>query len=247
MPPNGRWSPMMFNDFSIIQALGSYDNESLVNMSLGGTGCPLDGSTPGLGERLALGQVMSNMVTTKESLEWFVAAAGNDGTGQTLQFPAAWRHPSVTAGLAQFLRTRALLRRGRDRRNSPKARCTRSSQSVLSRRRSRVAPGMISEAISPTAGPGSTRPPTAAGRSASTPRQRKVATNQSPPGPARWSGTSFATANFTAALASDLVDPDPNAFDPSAFEPNTGARMMDPNTGFDCGLPTSPGSGDPPQ
>jgi hypothetical protein len=94
---SARWSPMVFTDADVIAALGtafglstngvarSYD---VVNLSLGGAGCP------GIGSRLALGRFLRDLADVSASTAGvrpvYVAAAGNDG-GDVKHFPAAWR------------------------------------------------------------------------------------------------------------------------------------------------------------
>jgi hypothetical protein len=234
---NGRWSPMMFDDFGIITALNTIDNESVVNLSLGGVGCHLDALEPGVGERLALAQIMSNMVNSEDtSFQWFVAAAGNNGTDDVLHFPAAWRHPDVARGLVDFLRSVQL---------DDVADEIEAIQATL--RDSVIAVGSVepepvdaprNDLRSDFSNCGAWINGAAYGR-------WQVATYPATPAvPAAWSGTSFATANFTAALASGLVAP-ASPFDPLAFDSNTGARMMDPGRGLDCN-PSSAGTGTPP-
>jgi hypothetical protein len=92
---SGRWAPMMFSDAELIVALESVTkNTDVVNLSLGGVGCPM---TEPAGGRLALARVMDTMSKGSDVLR-FVAAAGNNGA-DVLHFPAAWRHPDVTAYL----------------------------------------------------------------------------------------------------------------------------------------------------
>lgn len=90
---SGRWSPMMFSDEQIIRALELVPaGTQVVNMSLGGVGCPMDELGGG---RLTLARVMDNMYQQNKSLT-FIAAAGNNGD-DVLHFPAAWRHPDVVS------------------------------------------------------------------------------------------------------------------------------------------------------
>ena len=103
--PSGRWSPMMFSDDQIITALQSVaSGTQVVNMSLGGVGCS---PTQPAGGRLALARVMNNMHLQDDTLR-FVAAAGNNGA-DVMHFPAAWRDPNVVASLASQIPSSSLI------------------------------------------------------------------------------------------------------------------------------------------
>jgi hypothetical protein len=92
-----RWSPMVFSDADVIAALGGAFGLSasgvarpfdVVNLSLGGAGCA------GIASRLALGRFLRDLADLSAATTGvrpvYVAAAGNDG-GDVKHFPAAWR------------------------------------------------------------------------------------------------------------------------------------------------------------
>jgi hypothetical protein len=94
---SARWSPMVFSDADVITAIGQAFGLTatgvehpfdVVNMSLGGAGCG------GIGSRLALGRFLRDLADLSAAASGvrpvFVAAAGNDG-GDLKHFPAAWR------------------------------------------------------------------------------------------------------------------------------------------------------------
>ena len=97
VPASDRWSPMAFSDGDLIAAIGQAFEMSatgveqtfdVVNLSLGGAGCA------GIGVRLALGRFLRDLAdvaaTTTGVRPVYVVAAGNDG-GDVKHFPAAWR------------------------------------------------------------------------------------------------------------------------------------------------------------
>ena len=103
---SGRWVPMMFSDSDLIKSMEPLmiDNSfDVVNLSLGGAGCPTSGHGWGVGERVALGRVMAAFSLANTNMR-FVAAAGNDhGYADNKKFwhyPAAWRDDSATKALA---------------------------------------------------------------------------------------------------------------------------------------------------
>ena len=92
-----RWSPMLFSDADVISAIGEAFGLTatgvehpfdVVNMSLGGAGCGA------IGIRFALGRFLRDLADVAAATSGvrpvYVAAAGNDG-GDVKQFPAAWR------------------------------------------------------------------------------------------------------------------------------------------------------------
>jgi hypothetical protein len=94
---SARWSPMLFSDADVITALGQAFGLTatgvehpfdVVNLSLGGAGCG------GIGSRFALGRFLRDLADVSAATSGvrpvYVAAAGNDG-GDVKQFPAAWR------------------------------------------------------------------------------------------------------------------------------------------------------------
>lgn len=113
---SGRWVPMMFSDFDLIRAMEpmfasgtgadfkinkSYD---VVNLSLGGAGCTTTSAFGhGVGERVALGRFMAALSAFDPDMR-FVAAAGNDhglrDHKEFKHFPAAWRDITATEALA---------------------------------------------------------------------------------------------------------------------------------------------------
>ena len=98
---------MVFSDADVIAAMGHAFGLSatgveqpfdVVNLSLGGSGCG------GIGSRLALGRFLRDLADLSESTTGirpvYVAAAGNDGADDK-HFPAAWRHrPTIQATAA---------------------------------------------------------------------------------------------------------------------------------------------------
>lgn len=113
-----RWVPMMFSDLDLITAMEAafstgtgaefeVDKQfNVVNLSLGGAGCT-DSSAfaHGVGERVALARMMASLLAGPNSDMKFVAAAGNDhGVRDKLEFkhfPAAWRDSDATELLAK--------------------------------------------------------------------------------------------------------------------------------------------------
>jgi hypothetical protein len=94
---SARWSPMVFSDADVVAAIGEAFGLSesgverpfdVVNLSLGGAGCS------GIGSRLALGRFLRDLADLSANTAGvrpvYVAAAGNDG-GDVKHFPAAWR------------------------------------------------------------------------------------------------------------------------------------------------------------
>ena len=233
-PGTGRWAPMLFEDKDIIRALAEVDPQTdVINMSLGGVGCTSSGFEWGIGERLALAHTMSNMRLTYDSMQ-FVAAAGNNGD-DVLHFPAAWRNANSMSAIADAIEL-----------NDPDAAAdVRAMSEIL--RDAMYAVGSVetedegaprSDVRSDFSNCGDWVNAAAYGRlqvgeyPSSQPPTTEPATGfpESEAGNAMWSGTSFAAANFTAALATDLVDR--NNF--TDFDPSTGARMTDQNTGLAC-------------
>jgi Subtilase family len=193
VPASERWSPMVFSDADVIAAIGEAYGLSatgvgsvfdVVNLSLGGAGCA------GIGSRLALGRFLRDLADLSERTRGvrpvYVAAAGNDGA-DVKHFPAAWRdRPTILAAAAAV-----------DAVNAPGAGDEiRAIQSDL-------AAGMLAVgswfggARDAYSNCGTWVNSTAAGAGT-------VGRYPSPPshtGWARWSGTSFATARVSAALA----------------------------------------------
>jgi len=221
---SGRWAPMMIQDADIITALDSVSpSTNVVNMSLGGVGCRAGarGYPWGIGERLALARKMNNLrLASLEVQELpgivFVAAAGNNGN-DVLHFPAAWRNDEVTDGLANELEqsvasevqqlhddlTPAIFAVGSVDEDNDPSYFTNCGAWVNA-----AAFGNKQVGVYPAAQPGGFSPDVVDGA-------RDFAV---------WSGTSFATANFTAALVSGRVDT--TLPDPSVVDDLTGARMM---------------------
>jgi hypothetical protein len=190
---SARWTPMMFSDADIITALGQAFGLTatgvehpfdVVNLSLGGAGCG------GIGSRFALGRFLRDLADLSTATSGvrpvYVAAAGNDG-GDVKQFPAAWRDgPTMqTAALVVDLvsppgvgdEIRAI-------HETLQADLVAVGSWTGGRRDSFSNCGAWVNAI-------------AAGRNT-------VSRYPSPPsttGWARWSGTSFATARVSAAIA----------------------------------------------
>jgi len=225
----GRWAPMTFSDAEIIDALGGVNLEtSIVNMSLGGVGCP----ETGIGDRLALARIMNNMRLKNSTLR-FVAAAGNNGA-DVVHFPAGWRHPALLT-IADQIRAAA-------QSQNPPFDESEAEQIATEIKDMYYDLGSVIFAVGSLEEGGEARsdfsnygcwvnaaaygrnqigeyPTVAYGPSPST-------TTTLPDGSlgtyALWSGTSFATANFTAALATGIF-----AADPTAVHTETGARLLD--------------------
>jgi hypothetical protein len=193
LPASERWSPMVFSDADVIAAVGeafgvsagAVDNAfDVVNLSLGGAGCG------GVGSRLALGRFLRDLADlaarTRGVRPVYVAAAGNDGA-DVKHFPAAWRdRPTILAAAAAV-----------DLVNPPGA------GDEIRAIQSELADGML--AVGSWSGGardaysncGEWVNATAAGAGT-------VGRYPRPPsgtGGARWSGTSFATARVSAAVA----------------------------------------------
>jgi hypothetical protein len=216
---SGRWAPMMFSDAEIIAALGTPDIKAdVVNLSLGGVGCLATATAQELGDRLALARVMDNMRLGDDSLQ-FVAAAGNNGL-DVLHFPAAWRHPDVTAGLTDAIRNSSNL-------DPLDAAAIADDITAM-----HDGLGAVIYAVgSVESSDRSTSEYSNCGvwvNAVAFGSKQAGAYATSPTGFASWSGTSFATANFTAALASNVVGPDSS--NPDQI---TGAYLTGP-TGLAC-------------
>jgi Subtilase family len=190
VPASARWSPMVFSDSDVIAAIGQAFGLSstgverafdVVNLSLGGAGCA------GIGSRLALGRFLRDLADlsarTRGVRPVYVAAAGNDG-GDVKHFPAAWRDKPT------MLATAAVV----DLLNPPGAGDEiRAIQSAL-------AAGMLAVG----SWTGGVRDPysncgmwvNAVAAGAGT-----VSRYPSQTGWAKWSGTSFATAEVSAVIA----------------------------------------------
>jgi hypothetical protein len=250
---SGRWAPMMMEDADIIKALESVTNDltsgevktSVVNMSLGGVGC-LPGPTGydyGIGERLPLARKMDNLRIAGTQAEvpiqvTFVAAAGNNGA-DVLHFPAAWRNDDVTTAYvnhvtsevwadidAMHTNLKPVIHAVGSVEREPEDTPRTDAPSIFTNCGAWVdaaAYGSLQVGVYPASAPGQFVTPTIPSPSLDPQLDYAV-----------WSGTSFATANFTAALVTGLVDPDPKNFDATAFDPITGARMTDPANGLPC-------------
>jgi hypothetical protein len=224
----GRWAPMMFEDKDIIGTLALVDPKTdVINMSLGGVACKPSGFDFGIGERLALAHAMSNMRLRKDSLQ-FVAAAGNNGR-DVLHFPAAWRNEQAMSDIADAIELNdpaaaadvramsGILRDAMYAVGSLEADGRRSDFSNCGSWVNAAAFGRKQVGVYPSSQPPTTNPDAGG-------------FPDSGAGNAKWSGTSFATANFTAALATGRVDTN----DPTVFDPSTGARVTASNTGLAC-------------
>jgi hypothetical protein len=248
-----RWSPMTFSDFDIIKVLNASKELSpdIVNLSLGGSGCTsADLDHPnhlvfGIGERLALGRVMRTMWNANPELT-FVAAAGNNGEDDILHFPAAWRHHDVTLALIDAVTNNPDL--ADDRKGLIAAEIDQIHTDLTD---VIYAVGSLDEATTEPPQPeqrssfsnygcwvnaaafgrdqiGEYPSATSGGYAApSIPPSEETSGQQAQPTYAKWSGTSFATANFTAALAIHFFDNNR-----TAIHSETGARILD--DGFDC-------------
>jgi hypothetical protein len=185
-----RWSPMVFSDADVIAAIGEAFGLTasgvehpfdVVNLSLGGAGCG------GIGSRLALGRFLRDLADLSAQTTGvrpvYVAAAGNDGA-DVKHFPAAWRHrPTIqlTALLVDLV-------------SPPGAGAEiRAIQAALEA-------GVVAVGSRTDGGRdsfsncGTWVNAVAAGKGS-------VSRYRSPTGWARWSGTSFATARVSAAIA----------------------------------------------
>lgn len=238
MLSTGRWSPMTFSDWDIVLAiLGSLSfDPDIVNLSLGGVGCEIDQmNSPaigdpfefGIGERLALAQIMRLAWGSNEDLR-IVAAAGNNSSNSVLHFPAAWRNSTAMADIADQIALN----------DSATAQDVRDMSSYL--RGAMFAVGSFdkeSETRSDFSNYGCWVNAAAYGRDqfgeypTATYGEDPASTTTTLAGGslgtyAQWSGTSFATANFTAALAARAVSA-------STIHPPTGARILDYGLGVD--------------
>jgi hypothetical protein len=227
----GRWAPMAFEDQDIISALALVDPQTdVINMSLGGVGCTASASGIGIGERLALAHAMSNMRLQKDSLQ-FVAAAGNNGR-DVLHFPAAWRNANAMSNIADAIEPN----------DADAAADVRAMSEIL--RVAMYAVGSVEAGDNEGQRSGFSNCGDWVNAAAHGSKQVGLYPSSQPPttnpdaggfpdsgaGNAKWSGTSFATANFTAALATGRV----NTNNPAVFDPSTGARVTDSATGLAC-------------
>jgi hypothetical protein len=234
---SGRWAPMTFSDWNIVMGILSASDlfPDYLNLSLGGVGCgsnadgPVAGSNPlawGIGERLALARFMYVLWGTNASFK-IVAAAGNNGSSQVLHFPAAWRNATAMSAIANAISDSGVAQQVRDmssylqgamyavgslddddqvadsndqRSDFSNFGCWVNAAAYGRDQIGEYASSAGSTYVAPTTPPNGTVAPAAN---------------------VQWSGTSFATANFTAALAV-------NAFvaDPTAIQPDTGARIL---------------------
>ena len=188
-----RWSPMVFSDADVIAALGAGFGLSatgvaqpfdVVNLSLGGAGCA------GIASRLALGRFLRDLADLSASTTGirpvYVAAAGNDG-GNVKHFPAAWRDgPTMEAAAlaVDLVSPPGVGDEIRAIHDELRAGMLAVGSRTGGGRDSFSNCGMWVNAV-------------AAGRNT-------VSRYPSPPsstGFARWSGTSFATARVSAAVA----------------------------------------------
>jgi len=227
---------MMIEDADVIHALDVVEQDflegvaaaSIVNMSLGGVGCPAaeSGFPTAVGERLALARKMDNLRQAAVEIKMkFVAAAGNNG-GDVLHFPAAWRNVDVSTDYEQFVDPSvysdikdmhlrlidAIFAVGSvdavDTVPSPND--TRSPYSNCGAWVNAVAYGTTQVGAYPAVAPGGFVTP-ASPTLVLDPLHDYAA----------WSGTSFAAANFTATLATGFFDNLTNA-----IHPDSGARLM---------------------
>jgi hypothetical protein len=193
LPASVRWSPMAFSDADVIAAIGQAFGLSatgvdqpfdVVNLSLGGAGCA------DIGSRLALGRFLRDLADfsarTSGIRPVYVAAAGNDGA-DVKHFPAAWRDgPTMQVAAAAV-----------DLVSPPGAGDEiRAIQSAL-------AAGMLAVG-SWTGGARDSFSNCGTWVNAVAAGAGTVSRYPSPPsrtGWARWSGTSFATARVSAAVA----------------------------------------------
>jgi Subtilase family len=185
-----RWSPMVFSDADVIAAIGQAFELSasgverpfdVVNLSLGGAGCA------GIGSRLALGRFLRDLADlsaqTTSVRPVYVAAAGNDG-GDVKHFPAAWRHEPTIQLTALQVDLLSPLGAGAE---------IRAIQAALEA-------GMIAVG-SRTGGERDSFSNCGTWVNAVAAGADTVSRYPSPTGWARWSGTSFATARVSAAIA----------------------------------------------
>ncbi len=185
-----RWSPMVFSDADVIAAIsqsfgltatGVERPFNVVNLSLGGAGCG------GIGSRLALGRFLRDLADfsalTTGVRPVYVAAAGNDG-GDVKHFPAAWRHKPTMYAAAAAVDLVGPLGAGNE---------IRAIQAALES-------GMLAVG-SRTGGQRDSFSNCGSWVNAVAAGADTVGRYRSPSGWARWSGTSFATARVSAAIA----------------------------------------------
>jgi hypothetical protein len=223
---------MVFSDFNVMDALESVEQvPDIVNLSLGGVGC----SAQGIGERLALARVMNNMRVQNPEI-WFVAAAGNN-SADVLHFPAAWRNDDVTTVLTAALMSSV---DETDQTAVDNANLVVNDVAEMHELLASVifAVGSVEEDGTTTSwfsNCGDWVNAVAFGSlqigeyPSSVPPSSEVPNSGYPdsgPGAATWSGTSFATANFTGALSTGFFDNNP-----AGTHTPTGARMTN---GLSC-------------
>jgi hypothetical protein len=187
---SARWSPMVFSDADVIAAMGQAFGLTatgverpfnVVNLSLGGAGCG------GIGSRLALGRFLRDLadfsVQTTGVRPVYVAAAGNDG-GDVKHFPAAWRDKATIQAAASLVDLVGPPGAGNE---------IRAIQAALES-------GMVAVG-SRTGGRRDSFSNCGPWVNAVAAGADTVGRYRSPSGFASWSGTSFATARVSAAIA----------------------------------------------
>jgi hypothetical protein len=221
---NDRWSPMMFSDAELIVALESAVEAGFINMSLGGVGC----ADQAVGERLALARVMHNMIMLNADLR-FVAAAGNDGL-DLLHFPAALRSGVVTNTMRDTIDAITGLEddQGQPIDTGPIAGDLDDMHLALIPKIDAV--GSIEANLDTSLYSNCGNWVNAAAYGSA----QIGVYDASPSGYASWSGTSFATANYTAALVTGVVGSEGSpAPDTGAFKFEEPAQFEEPE-GLDC-------------
>ena len=190
---SGRWAPMMFNDADVQDALqkkfttsNTYD---VVNLSLGGAGCP----DRGLDERVALARAMRAAAVAANTGVTFVAAAGNAGNAG-LHYPAAWRSTQAFDQMSKAV-------------TNSKNPYPADVVQELSELRDYYEKNMFAVGSVDTTGARSGFSNCGGWINVMAEGSKQVADYPTASGPTRvaWSGTSFAAANVSAQLAAGVT------------------------------------------